>query len=125
MVDLNIINNDGNLYDAIVLAAFASWLTFKIPFLKKQGNAINIPEQPQLINLSCLHIPLSVTFGLYNNNTCFVVDPNVRIYSLNYMKIKEEKYIEGLVIISVNKYKEVCYLSTYSEIRIERDMINE
>jgi exosome complex component RRP45 len=115
VVDINIINNDGNLYDACMIAALASWMSFKIPFLRKSGAVVNIPEKPEMINLSTLHVPLSVTFGLFDNNTNFLVDPS----------LKEEKCLDGIVIISANKFGEICYLHTYGSIKVDDDTISE
>lgn len=115
MVDVNIINNDGNLYDACMLASLASWMTFRMPFLRKQGDKLPIPDNIEYINLCTLHVPLSVTFGLYDDNTKFLVDPS----------IKEEKTIEGILIVSANKFNEICYIHTYGEIKISKDTVSE
>ncbi len=114
-VDINIINNDGNLYDACILAALSSWMSFKIPFLRKSGNKVNIDSNPEMINLSTLHVPLSVTYGLFDNSTKFIVDPS----------LKEEKCIDGVVIISANKFGEICYMHTYGAVKVDDDMIDE
>jgi exosome complex RNA-binding protein Rrp42 (RNase PH superfamily) len=99
-----------------MIATLASWMSFKIPFLRKIGNKIPISENHQLINLSTLHVPLSVTFGLFNTpNAKFIVDPN----------LKEEKCVDGIVIISANKFAEICYLHTYGGIKVDRGTINE
>jgi exosome complex RNA-binding protein Rrp42 (RNase PH superfamily) len=115
VVDINIINNDGNLYDACMLATLASWMTFKIPFLRKTGNKIMVTENHPSIFLSTLHVPLSVTFALYDNNTKFLVDPN----------INEEKCVDGFIIISANKFSEICYLHTYGSIKVDKNTVNE
>lgn len=87
----------------------------RIPFLRKKDEKIEIPKNPQLINLSTLHVPLSTTFGLFNNNSSFLVDPN----------LKEEKVCEGFIIISANKYNELCYIHTYSSIKVEKEIVDE
>ena len=76
IVDISVINNDGNLYDSTMLAVLASWMTFKIPFLRKNGQNV---EFNQMINLTALHVPLSITYGLFDNNMKFLVDPNVKL----------------------------------------------
>jgi exosome complex component RRP45 len=118
IVDINIINNDGNLYDACMLATLASWQIFKLPFLKKNGNKIPLPNanKPiQEINLSTLHVPLSVTFGLFDKNSKFLVDPS----------LKEEKCIDGIVIICANKFNEISYLHTYNSIQIDSEIMRD
>lgn len=98
-----------------MLATLASWMTFKIPFLRKTGNKIYIQENHSTIALSTLHIPLSVTFGLFDNNTKFLVDPN----------INEEKCVDGTIIISANKFAEICYLHTYGSVKVDKNTVNE
>ena len=98
-----------------MLATLASWMTFKIPFLRKTGNKIILTENLPSIALSTLHVPLSVTFGLYDNNTSFLVDPNM----------KEEKCVDGIIIISANKFAEICYLHTYGAIKVDKNSVNE
>ena len=88
---------------------------FRIPFLRKKGDKIDIPKNPQLINLSTLHIPLSTTFGLFNENTNFLVDPN----------LKEEKVCEGFIIISANKFNELCYIHTYAAVKVDKEIVDE
>jgi exosome complex component RRP45 len=115
VIDINIIINDGNLYDACMMASLASWISYKIPFLRKTGNTIDLSNASQYINLSTLHVPLSVTFGLFDNNQKFIVDPS----------LKEEKLIDGIVIISANKFGEICYLHTYGSVKVDRQLIQE
>jgi exosome complex RNA-binding protein Rrp42 (RNase PH superfamily) len=73
-----------------------------------------IPENPQMFPLSVLHVPFSVTYGIYEGNLV-IVDPNLR----------EERCIEGIVIVSANKFKEICYLHTYSSVKLDIDTVNE
>lgn len=98
-----------------MIASLASWMIFQIPFLRKTQNQIEIPQNPQLINLTTLHVPLSVTFSLFENNKKFLVDPN----------LKEEKCTDGLVIVSANKFGEICYLHTYGSVKVDTATINE
>ena len=74
VVDISVINYDGNLDDITMFAVLASWMTFKIPFIRKKGSIV---EFGQNINLTTIHVPLSVTFGLFDNNSKFLVDPDV------------------------------------------------
>jgi exosome complex RNA-binding protein Rrp42 (RNase PH superfamily) len=76
---------------------------------------MEIPENPQLINLSILHLPLSVTFGLFDINKKYLVDPS----------LLEEKICEGFIIISANKFNELCYIHTYSAVKVDREIVDE
>lgn len=113
VLDLNVISNDGNLYDTLMIASLASWNSFHIPFLRKSGNKINLTKQ--FINLSTLHTPLSVTFAVFDNNSKYIIDPN----------IKEERITDGLFIMSANKFGEICYLHTYGSVKLEESFVSE
>lgn len=115
VMDINVVNNDGNIYDACSLAALASWTSFKLPFLRKAGEKVLIPKQ--MINLSTLHIPVSVTLGLYTdgNQIKFLIDPT----------LKEEKCLDGIIIVSANKFNEICYMHSYYSVQIERETLDE
>lgn len=77
VVDVNVINHDGNVFDCSVLAALASWTSFKLPFLRRLNNKVTLGHGS--MNLSCLHIPFSLTFGILNNGHDFILDPDVNI----------------------------------------------
>ena len=68
-----------------------------------------------MINLSTLHLPLSVTFGLFNENQNYLIDPS----------FKEERICEGFVIISANKFNELCYIHTYSSVKVDKVVFDE
>ena len=62
-----------------------------------------------------MHLPLSVTFGLFNENKSFIVDPS----------LKEERVCEGFIIISANKFNELCYIHTYSSVKVDKEIVDE
>lgn len=70
------INYDGNIYDCAFLAALSSWMTYKIPFVKKLGTQIEVfSENIELINLPLLHVPICITSAIIDGK--IVLDPNV------------------------------------------------
>jgi exosome complex RNA-binding protein Rrp42 (RNase PH superfamily) len=79
--------------------------------MRKTGNKVKIEKQQ--INLSTLHVPLSVTFALFNKK--FILDPS----------IKEERLADGIVIVSANKFNEICYLHTYGAVKVDNETISE
>ena len=116
VIDINIINYDGNAIDACFLSAVASWLSYKIPFLRKKNDKVICNGQS--INLTMLHIPLCVSFGLFNVNEgkCkFICDPNW----------KEEQVMKGFLSVSANIFGEICYLQMTSSIQISTEDMNE
>lgn len=76
---MNIIpmNNDGNLFDCCYLACLASWMSYKIPFLRKdKDNNINLDTNNiRFINLPVLHLPICITTAYLNGK--LLIDPNV------------------------------------------------
>ena len=73
-LEINIIKHDGNVFDAAVIAALTSWLSFKIPFFRvKEGELY----YDNFINLTTIHMPVCVSFGIFEKNdekVEFVVD---------------------------------------------------
>lgn len=112
VIDITLLNNDGNIYDCSTIACLASWLSYKIPFLRPQSNTVEIREDMEFINLSVLHVPVSVTFGITGDQ--ILVDPT----------IQEEKVLDGLVLVSANKFGELCYLHTYSHPMVDDKIID-
>jgi exosome complex RNA-binding protein Rrp42 (RNase PH superfamily) len=54
-----------------------------------------------------------VTFALFGDK--YIIDPDS----------KEERIADGIVIISANKFNEICYLHTYGSVRVDNTMISE
>ena len=74
IIEINIIKNDGNVYDAAVIAALCSWLSFKIPFFRVKNEELYYDT---FINLTTIHMPVCVTFGIFekkDEKVEFVVD---------------------------------------------------
>lgn len=116
VIDINIINNDGNAIDACFLSAIATWLSYKIPFLRKKNDKVICSGQS--INLTMLHVPLCVSFGLFTSKEgkCkYICDPNW----------KEEQVINGFLSVSANIFGEICYLQMTSSIQISTSDMNE
>ena len=62
IIEINIIKNDGNVFDAAVIAALVSWLNFKIPFFRVKNGELYYDT---FINLTTIHMPVCVTFGIF------------------------------------------------------------
>jgi hypothetical protein len=67
-----------------------------------------------MIHLSTLHIPLSVTFTLYDNDR-YLLDPT----------LLEEKCSNGILIVTANKFNEICYLHTYGSVKVDTNQVTE
>lgn len=74
VLNINVINYSGNLYDCIYLAVISSWLTYKIPFMKRSENYV--VDSNKMIYLPIISTPICVTTALINGQC--IVDPDVR-----------------------------------------------
>lgn len=113
VVDINIINYDGNVCDACVLATLSSWLSYKIPFLRRKGEKVF--NEGKSIYLTMLHRPISVTFGVFNckDQVKFIAD----------CTLKEEIVMNGFVTVSANSFGEICYMQMSSNAQVsEKEM---
>eukprot|EP01016_Furgasonia_blochmanni_P042452 TRINITY_DN5640_c0_g1_i14.p1 TRINITY_DN5640_c0_g1~~TRINITY_DN5640_c0_g1_i14.p1 ORF type:complete len:506 (-),score=90.52 TRINITY_DN5640_c0_g1_i14:1208-2686(-) len=100
-VDIQLMNNDGNLIDAIYLAAIMALLHFRKPHVSiESNNQIKIHDRnskkPQ--PLSIHHIPLTQTFAFFDKSESVVLDPSKN----------EEEIMEGRITVSMNVYKDIC-----------------
>lgn len=113
-VDIHIIDHYGNLIDAAHLAAIASLLHFKRPEVTIQGEEFKIHslQERNAVPLSIHHIPICVTFGLFQGGL-FVVDPD----------IKESTISQGTMTIAVNTHSEICGVQKGGGVPIEMDQI--
>jgi hypothetical protein len=67
-----------------------------------------------MINLSTLHVPLSITFALYDEDK-YLLDPS----------LLEEKCSSGILIVTANKFNEICYLHTYGSVQVDTGKVTE
>ena len=115
VVNINVLNNEGNVYDAVMIGALASWMNYKIQFLRKKNNTvdISIKESTKFVNLSILHIPVCIMTGIYKE--MIIVDPD----------LNEEKVIDGFMLVSANRFSEICYLHTYNAAKINKNQLED
>eukprot|EP00798_Chlamydomonas_sp_ICE-L_P023908 gene23908-9476_t len=105
-VDTHVLDHGGNLLDACFLSALAALLAFRKPEVSV-GNTgpngttqlvVHPPEVKEPVPLTIHHLPLSVTFALFDDGNLIAVDPT----------LKEEASMQGATHIMVNPNKEVC-----------------
>ncbi len=94
-------NNAGNLIDACYLSSLMGLLTFRKPFIKIESeNNIKIfsskEKNPQ--PLSITHIPISFTYGFFNEANQVISDPTVIFFILKKITI-----IASIYQISIKK----------------------
>lgn len=117
ILDISVIKHDGNIFDAAIIAALSSWLTYKIPFFRiKEGELY----YDSFINLTTIHMPLCVTNGIFlkknkNEEIMFVLDPT----------FEEESVMSGSVSICANIFGAISYMHMNTEVQVGLDDIEE
>ncbi|KAL1635215.1 3'-5'-exoribonuclease [Diplodia intermedia] len=103
--DVNILDHDGNLIDASCIAIIAALQHFRRPDIAVEGEKVTVfsSREREPVPLSMLHHPLCVTFSYYKSGEIMLVDATAA----------EEQVREGEVIITMNKFGEICQIAKY------------
>ncbi|KAK7530170.1 ribosomal protein S5 domain 2-type protein [Phyllosticta citribraziliensis] len=103
--DVHILDHDGGLIDASCIAVIAALQHFRRPDVSVEGEKVTVysPREREPVPLSLLHHPLCVTFSYYNGGETMVVDATMA----------EEQVREGEIIITMNKFGELCQIAKY------------
>ncbi|XP_047434595.1 exosome complex component RRP45 [Mugil cephalus] len=114
-VDVHMLNNDGNLMDASSIAAITALSHFKRPDVAIQGEEVTLysPEERDPIPLSIYHMPISVSFSFFQQGTYLLVDPCER----------EERVMDGLLMIAMNKHREICSIQSSGGIMLLKEQV--
>ncbi|KAM8708923.1 hypothetical protein ACLKA7_015832 [Drosophila subpalustris] len=102
-VDINVLNHDGNLYDASTIAALAALMHFRRPDVSYIDDQIRTysERERELMPLLFLHYPVSVTYCVYKSTPQPLVDPT----------LLEENAADSIIVLSFNSYQELCTLN--------------
>ncbi|CAK6969820.1 exosome complex component RRP45 [Scomber scombrus] len=114
-VDIHMLNHDGNLMDAASIAAITALYHFKRPDVGIQGEEVTVypPEERDPIPLSIYHMPISVSFSFFQQGTYLLVDPCER----------EERVMDGLLMIAMNKHREICSIQSSGGIMLLKEQV--
>ncbi|XP_024865383.1 exosome complex component RRP45 isoform X4 [Kryptolebias marmoratus] len=114
-VDVHTLNNDGNLMDAASIAAIAALSHFRRPDVGIQGEEVTVfsPEERDPIPLSIYHMPISISFAFFQQGTFLLVDPCER----------EERVMDGLLMIAMNKHREICSIQSSGGIMLLKEQV--
>lgn len=98
-VDLQLVNDDGNLIDAFFLAAVLALKNTKLPEVSMKGDSILISkEKDKMTALNVHHLPVCSTFYFIPKVTEPIVDATS----------KEERLATARLSICMNVYEDVC-----------------
>ncbi|XP_042195075.1 exosome complex component RRP45 isoform X2 [Callorhinchus milii] len=114
-VDLHLLNHDGNIIDAASIAAIVSLSHFRRPDVSIQGEEVTVytPEERDPIPLSIHHMPIAVSFAFFQQGTYLLVDPIEH----------EERVMDGLLVIAMNKHRELCTIQSSGGIMLLKDQV--
>ncbi|XP_029017882.1 exosome complex component RRP45 [Betta splendens] len=114
-VDVHMLNHDGNLMDAASVAAITALCHFRRPDVGIQGDEVTVysPEERDPIPLSVYHMPISVSFSFFQQGTYLLVDPCER----------EERVMDGLLMIAMNKHREICSIQSSGGIMLLKEQV--
>lgn len=114
-VDVHMLNHDGNLMDAASIAAITALCHFRRPDVSIQGDEVTVysPEERDPIPLSIYHMPISVSFSFFQQGTYLLVDPCER----------EERVMDGLLMIAMNKHREICSIQSSGGIMLLKEQV--
>lgn len=103
--DVHVLSHDGNILDTACIAVIAALQHFRRPDVSVEGENVTVWDvrEREPVKLSMLHHPLCVSFSYYDSGSIVLVDAT-----------KNEEYIrEGEMIISMNKFGEICQIAKY------------
>ncbi|XP_066516393.1 exosome complex component RRP45 [Hoplias malabaricus] len=114
-VDVHVLNHDGNLMDAASIAAISALSNFRRPDVAIQGRDITVfsPEERDPVPLSIYHMPICVSFAFFQQGTYLLVDPCE----------KEELVMDGLLVIAMNKHREICSIQSSGGIMLLKEQV--
>ncbi|XP_035826075.1 exosome complex component RRP45 [Aplysia californica] len=114
-VDIHVLNHEGNILDCSSIAAISALAHFKRPDVSVQGEEITIHplEEKDPVGLSIHHMPLLVSFSFFLQGKYLLVDPSE----------KEEKVMDGKMVIGMNKHREICTLQVTGQNLLLKDQV--
>ncbi|KAK1792590.1 hypothetical protein P4O66_012519 [Electrophorus voltai] len=114
-VDVHVLNHDGNLMDAASIAAISALCHFKRPDVAIQGRDVTVfgPAERDPVPLSIYHMPVCVSFAFFQQGTYLLVDPCE----------KEELIMDGLLVMAMNKHREICSIQSSGGIMLLKEQV--
>ncbi|XP_015272581.1 PREDICTED: exosome complex component RRP45 [Gekko japonicus] len=114
-VDLHLLNHGGNIIDAASIAAIVALCHFRRPDVSVQGEEVTLytPEERDPVPLSIHHMPICVSFAFFQQGTYLLVDPSEQ----------EERVMDGLLVIAMNKHREICTIQSSGGIMLLKDQV--
>ncbi|KPP66261.1 hypothetical protein Z043_115261, partial [Scleropages formosus] len=98
-----------------VVAAITALSHFRRPDVGIQGEEVTVYalEERDPIPLSVYHMPICVSFSFFQQGTYLLVDPCER----------EERVMDGLLVIAMNKHREICCIQSSGGIMLLKEQV--
>eukprot|EP01029_Cantina_marsupialis_P016352 TRINITY_DN3639_c0_g1_i1.p1 TRINITY_DN3639_c0_g1~~TRINITY_DN3639_c0_g1_i1.p1 ORF type:complete len:392 (+),score=115.18 TRINITY_DN3639_c0_g1_i1:55-1230(+) len=114
-IDIHVLNNSGNVLDAAMLATSGSLIHFRKPDVTIEGDRVIVHpvDERTPVPLSVHHIPISVTFGYFEESGSLLID-TTRL---------EEDVINGTTTFVMNAHNEVCAVHKMNGAPLDVDQI--
>ncbi|QNP97259.1 ribosomal protein S5 domain 2-type protein [Yarrowia lipolytica] len=118
--DVHYLDFDGGLVDATCAAVMAGLYHFKKPDVDVDGGAVTVcdMEERHPVALSVLHLPVSVTYGLFElkNDETNEVEKVECVLDCTAI---ERQVQNAEITITINKNRDICQISKPSGVSIE------
>ncbi|KXT16644.1 hypothetical protein AC579_8048 [Pseudocercospora musae] len=103
--DIHILDHDGNLIDAACTALVAALTHFRKPDVEVHGGDVTVfrLREREPVKLQMQHQPFCITFSYYDAGEVMLQDAT----------LLEEQCSEGEVVVSINRFGEVCQIAKY------------
>jgi exosome complex component RRP45 len=109
-VDLQLLNDDGNLIDAFFLAAVLALKNTRLPEVLMKGDSIFVSTDSLKQHfLNVHHIPVCTTFYFVPGISEPIVDA----------QSKEERLASARLSICVNVYEDICGMQTLGQMEVD------
>ncbi|NXQ27745.1 EXOS9 protein, partial [Alaudala cheleensis] len=114
-LDMHLLNHDGNITDAASIAGIVALCHFRRPDVSVLGEEVTVytPEERDPVPLSIHHMPICVSFAFFHQGTYLLVDPTER----------EERVMDGLLVIAMNKHQEICTIQSSGVVMLLQEQI--
>lgn len=108
-VSIHLLNDDGNIFDAVFLAAMLALKNTRLPEVSMSRDQIKINDS-KLKYMNVHHIPVCTTFYFMKDM------PDLAVLDVNS---KEEKLTTSRLSIVMNTYEDICGMTTLGSTEID------
>ncbi|KAF2718052.1 hypothetical protein K431DRAFT_322697 [Polychaeton citri CBS 116435] len=113
--DIHVLDHDGNILDAACLALVAALAHFRRPDFEVHGEDVKVfsVAERQGIKLSMQHLPFCTTFSLFPS-----IEVGMQLLLVD-ATLLEEQCRDGDILVSMNRYGEICQIAKYGGKQID------